>query len=176
MSLHKVYPFQPKQKLILLIENWKDAIKFEDSDLKFFLMIRSKIRKISYDYRHLEKRLDWYLIGYALFFMSKLPKPYVLYTLVSRNSRQQKLDKKTSFDEVPQVQLLHIQGRRNPVGSGGYHPHPHLIFWQRRQPYSNQERADYAHPQIFKSSYGPATYIVCSSSSLETNHPLPYFY
>ena len=149
----------------------KFKLKIIFSDLKLDLGKFS-----DYLHWHFEKRLDWYLIGYALFFISKLPKPYVLYTLVSRNSRQQKLDKKTSFDEVPQVQLLHIQGRRNPVGSGGYHPHPHLIFWQRRQPYSNQERADYAHPQIFKSSYGPATYIVCSSSSLETNHPLPYFY
>ena len=71
----------------------------------------------------MEKRLDWYLIGCALFFISKLPKPYVLYTLVSRNSRQQKLDKKTSFDEVPHVQLLHIQSRRNPRGGAITPPH-----------------------------------------------------
>ena len=73
---------------------------------------------------------------------------------MSRNSRQQKLDKKTSFDEVPQVQLLHIQGRRNPCGQGNDQPHP--IFWQRRQPYSNQERADYAHHITF-TKYSPPT-------------------
>ena len=74
----------------------------------------------------------------SLFYISKLPKSYVLYTLVSRNSRQQKLDKKTSFDEVPQVQLLHIQDRRN----WGYRGTPH--FGRTRS----------KTPQIFRPSTG----------------------